>query len=114
MVVVVFFFCCDRCLKEEVGMAKVGCGLWLGPMFGLLVVVRFGGWVRCFGHGWVVAEMAEMGCWSSKITNVWVWRGHGEIGVGHGDGFGGNWRGSPHGWLVLLGSAFPMGFFFFF
>ena len=58
--------------------------------------------------------MAEVGCWSSKITNVWVWRGHGEIGVGHGDGFGGNWRGSPHGWLVLLGSAFPMGFFFFF
>ena len=23
-------------------------------------------------------------------------------------------RGSPHGWLVLLGSAFPLGFFFFF
>ena len=34
--------------------------------------------------------------------------------MGHGDGFGGDWRGSPHGWLVLLGSAFPMGFFFFF
>ena len=58
--------------------------------------------------------MAEVGCWSSKIANVWVWRGHGEIGVGHNDRFGGNWHGSPHGWLVLLGSAFPMGFFFFF
>ena len=31
----------------------------------------------------------------------------------HGDGFGGDWRGSPQGWLVLLGSAFPMGFYFF-
>ena len=38
-----FLFCCDRCLKEEVGMAEVGCGLWLGPMFGSLVMVRFGG-----------------------------------------------------------------------
>ena len=36
------------------------------------------------------------------------------IGVGHGDGFGGDRCGSPHGWLVLLGSAFPMFFFFFF
>ena len=30
----------------------------------------------------------------------------------HGDGFGGDWRGSPHGWLLLLGSAFSMGFYF--
>ena len=58
---------------------------------------------------WVVAEV---GCWLSKIASVWVWRGHGEIGVGHGDGFGGDRRGSLHGWLVLLG--FRWVFFFFF
>ena len=29
-----FFFCYDGCLKEEVGMAEVGCGSWLGPVFG--------------------------------------------------------------------------------
>ena len=52
-----FFFGCDWCLKEEVGMAEVGCGLWLGPVFRSLVVVRFGGWVRCLGCGWVVAEV---------------------------------------------------------
>ena len=67
--------------------------------------------VRCLGHGWVVAEV---GCWSLEIASVYVRRGHGEIGVGHGDGFGGDRRGPPHGWLVLLGSAFPMVFFFFF
>ena len=67
--------------------------------------------VRCLGHGWVVAEV---GCWLLEIASVYVRRGHGEIGVGHGDGFGGDRRGSPHGWLVLLGSAFPMVFFFFF
>ena len=33
--------------------------------------------------------------------------------MGHGDGFGGDRRGSLHGWLVLLGFAFPMVFFFF-
>ena len=81
-------------------MAEVGCG-----------------WVRCLdcwswlGRDWVVAKV---GCWSSEIASVWVWQGHGEIGVGHGDGFGGDQRGSLHGWLVLLGFAFPMGFFFFF
>ena len=56
--------------------------------------------------------MAEVGCWSSEIASVWVWRGHGEIGVDHSDGFGGDQHGSPHGWLVLLGSVFPMGFYF--
>ena len=50
----------------------------------------------------------------SEITSVWVRRGHGVIGVGHGDGFGGDRRWSPHGWLVLLGSAFPMVFYLFF
>ena len=60
------------------------------------------GWVRCLGRGWVIAEVD---CWSSKIASVWVqWR-HGEIGVGHDDGFGGDRHGSPHGWLVLLGST---------
>ena len=87
-----FFFSCDRFLKEEVGMAEVGCGSWLGLVFGSLVVVWFGVWV-----------VAEVGCWSSEIASVWVRRGHGEIGVGHGDGFGGDRCGSPHGWLVLLG-----------
>ena len=67
------------------------------------------GWVRCLGHGWVVAEVS---CWSSKIASVWVRRGHGEISVGHGDGFGGDRCGSLHGWMVLLGSAFSMVFFF--
>ena len=64
-----FFFCYDRCLK----------GLW--------VVGR--GWV--VHRGWVVAKV---GCWSSKIASVWVQWGHGEISVGHDDGFGGDWRGS--------------------
>ena len=60
------------------------------------------GWVCVWvvGHGWVVAKV---GCWSSEIANIWVQRGHGEIDVGHDDGFGGDWRGSRHGWLVLLG-----------
>ena len=43
-------FFCDRCLKEEVGMAEVGCELWLGPVFGSLVVV--GSWLGLvFGLG---------------------------------------------------------------
>ena len=52
----IFIFCCDRCLKEEVGMAEVGCS-----------------WVRCLGRwswlgrDWVVAEV---GCWSSDIASV--------------------------------------------
>ena len=81
-------------------MAEVGCG-----------------WVRCLGcwswlgRDWVVAEV---GCWSSDIASVQVQQGHGEIGVGHGDGFGGDQRGSPYGWLVLLGFAFPMGFILFY
>ena len=49
---------------------------------------------------WVVAEV---GCWSSEIASIGVRRGHREIGVSHGDGFGEDRRGSPHGWLVLLG-----------
>ena len=56
--------------------------------------------------------MAKVGCWSLETANVWVLRGHGEISVG--EGFGGDRRESLHGWLVLLGSAFPMGVFFFF
>ena len=69
------------------------------------------GWVCVWvvGHGWVVAEV---GCWSLEIASVWVRQGHGEISVGHGDGFGGDRCGSLHGWMVLLGSAFPMVFFF--
>ena len=48
-----FFFFGDRCLKEEVGMAEVGCELWLGSVFGSLVVVGswlgsvFGLWLGC-------------------------------------------------------------------
>ena len=87
-------------VRSSVWVAGRGWVRWLGR-----------GWVRCLGRGWVVAEV---GCWSSQIASVWVRRGHGEIGVGHGDGFGGDRRGSPHGWLVLLGSAFPMGIFFIF
>ena len=49
VVVVVFFFGCDRCLK----------GLWIVVGSGVWVVGR--GWVRCLGRGWVVAEVS---CWS--------------------------------------------------
>ena len=77
---------CDQCLEEEVGMAKVGCGSWLDPMFGSLIVVGSGVWV-----------MVEVGCWSLETTNVWVLRGHGENDVGHDDGFGGDQRESLHG-----------------
>ena len=90
-----FFFCCDRFLKEEVGMA----GLWV--MFGSLVVVGSGVWI-----------VAEVGCWSSEIASVWVRRGHGEIDVSHDDGFGGYWRRSWHGWLVLLGFRWVFIFIF--
>ena len=72
VVVGFFFFCCDRFLKEEVGMAEVGCGSWLGLVFGSLVVVWFGVWV-----------VAEVGCWSSEIASIGVRRGHREISVGH-------------------------------
>ena len=41
--------------------------------------------------------MGEVGCWSLEFASIWVRRGHGEIGVGHGDEFGGDRRGSPHG-----------------
>ena len=75
-----FFFLCDRCLEKEVGIVEVGCGSWLDPVFGS------GVWV-----------MAEVGCWSLETTNVWVLQGHGEIGVGHGDGFGGDQHESLHG-----------------
>ena len=83
-------------------MAEVGCGLWLGLVFGSLVVVWSGVWV-----------VAEVGCWSSEIASVWVRRGHGEIDVGHDDGFGGDWRGSRHGWLVLLGFRWVFIYFYF-
>ena len=55
-------------------------------------MIGSGVWV--VGRGWVVAEV---GCLSLEIASVWFWRGHGEIGIGHGDGFGGDRRGSPHG-----------------
>ena len=38
--VVFFFFCCDRCLKEEVGMAKVGHGSWLYQVYYLLIAIK--------------------------------------------------------------------------
>ena len=53
------------------GTAEVDCGS--------LIVVGFGVWV-----------MAKVGCWSLETANVWVLQGHGEIGVGHGHGFGGD------------------------
>ena len=68
-------------------MAEVGCELWLGPVFGSLVVVGswlgsvFGLWVK-----WVVGRQSSP-----------VLQGHGKIGMGHGDEFGGDRRGSPHG-----------------
>ena len=55
----------------------MGCGSWLSPVFGSLVVVGSSvwvvvgclghGWVQCLGHGWVVAKV---GCWSSEIASV--------------------------------------------
>ena len=62
----------------------VGSGVW--------IVGR--GWIMVRFDVWVVGEM---GCWSSEFASIWVRRGHGEIGVGHDDEFGGDWRGSPHG-----------------
>ena len=64
-------------------------------------MVGFGVWI--VGRGWV---MVRFGVW--VVVGLWVkWvvgrqsspvlQGHGEIGVGHGDEFGGDWRGSPHG-----------------
>ena len=41
-----FFFCCDKCLKEEMGMAKVGRGSLKS------VVAKF--------------------CWSLEIVGVWI------------------------------------------
>ena len=71
-------------------MAEVGCELWLGPVFGSLVVV--GSWLRLMFGLWVKWVVGRR---SSPVFGVR--RGHGEIGVGHGDEFGGDWRGSPHG-----------------
>ena len=60
---------------------------------------------------WVVVEVS---CWLLEIASAWVQRGHGEIGVGHDDGFGGDRRGSPHGWLVLLGFRWVFIYLFYF
>ncbi|KAL4652359.1 hypothetical protein ACB092_01G227400 [Castanea dentata] len=51
-VVFFFFFCCDRCLKEEVGMAEVGYGSWFSQ-------------VRCC---WVLLVVSE-------VTARWRWGG---------------------------------------
>ena len=61
VVVFFYFFVCDQCLEEEVGMAKVDCGSWLDPVFGSLIVVGSSVWV-----------MTEVGCWSLETANVWV------------------------------------------
>ena len=62
-------------------MLKRGCGSWLGPVFGSLVVVGSGawvvgrGWVWCLSRGWVVGPV--FGSW----VTAWVsggcgfWRG---------------------------------------
>ena len=56
-----FFFGCDRCLKEVVGMAKVGCGSRRSEI------------VDRNGLKWVVG-MAEVGHGDrSGLKWVWVW-----------------------------------------
>ena len=82
-----FFFFGDRCLKEKVGMAEVGCELWLGPVFGSLVVVgswlgsMFGLWVK-----WVVGRRSSLvfGFGEVMVRSAWVTvMSLVEIGVGH-------------------------------
>ena len=83
----IFIFCYDRCLKEEVGMVEVGCG-----------------WVRC------------LGCWSWLGLVFRSWLGCGRSGLlvvrdCQCLGLARSWRdrrGSLHGWLVLLGFAFQL------
>ena len=83
----VFCFFCDRCLKEEVGMAEVGCELWLGSVFGSLVVVGpwlgsvFGLWVK-----WTVGRRSSpiFGFDEVMVRSTWVTvMSLVEIGMGH-------------------------------
>ena len=71
-----FFFGCDRCLKEVVGMAKVGCGSRRSEI------------VDRNGLKWVVG-MAEVG--HGDRRSKWVEVGVGMVEVGHGDRSGLKW-----------------------
>ena len=66
------FFVCfwDRILKEEVGIAEVGCGLWFSQ-------------VRCY---WVLLVVEDRQCLGPVLLGFWV--------AQIGDGFGGDRRGS--------------------
>ena len=89
-----FFFCCDQCLKEEVGMAEVGCGSWLDPVFG--------SWLK-----WVVGRRRSLMFGSGEVMarSAWVTvMGLVEIGVGHGVGH------RMVGWFFWVSDG---GFFFF-
>ena len=115
---VVFFFGYERCLKEEVGMAKVGCVLWFSQ-------------VRCC---WVLLVVKDHQCLGSMLLGFWV----AQISDGFGGDQCGSWRG--HAWwrwgwipmsfamflgfycdagfllvsLVLLGFCYDIGFFIFY
>ena len=62
----------------------VGCGSWLGSVFGLFIVV--GLWLK-----WVVGRQRSPVFGSNGVMARLVWvtvMGLVEIGVGHGNGFG--------------------------
>ena len=84
------FFVCfwDRILKEEVGIAEVGCGLWFSQ-------------VRCY---WVLLVVEDCQCLGPVLLGFWV--------AQIGDGFGGDRRGSlrGHGEVLLWIGVDPMGF----
>ena len=62
----VFFFFGDRCLKEEVGMADVGCG-WVMVGFDVWIVV--GLWLK-----WVVGHRRSLVFGSGEVMarSAWV------------------------------------------
>ena len=68
-------------------MAEVGCGSWLGPVFGSLVVVGSGVWVVVgLWLKWVVGHRRSLVFGSDEVMarSAWVTvMGLVEIGVGH-------------------------------
>ena len=86
VVVVVFFFCYDRCLK----------GLWLRCLGH--------GWVRCLGHVWVVVGLRLKWVVGRRRSPVF---GSGEVGSGVSHGLSLiSHRGSASWvWITELGSV---------
>ena len=65
-VVVFFFFFFDRCLKEEVGMAEVGHGSWVGVLLSPMLL-SFVGCQRLLVFGSGVARFQRCGCRCSRF-----------------------------------------------